>query len=143
MHTTSEIAAAHTSKPTHCSFTPNSPTVVDRMNAPRVLAPKPAARKPGTQCFQASSSIAMTRPATALNMKAGPIMSMSLKPSSHSLRCTYADTSAATAVTIRVTMSVSLRRSGAARATAQGPYPSSRNTGADGSPRDPTGRPPC
>ena len=94
------------------------------MNAPRVLAPKPAARNPGAQCRHASSSTAMTRPATALNRNAGPMMSTSLITSSHSLRWTYADTSAATAVTIRVPITVSVRRSGATpRHTAQGASP--------------------
>src|SRR4051812_24337635 len=71
------------------------------MNAVSVETPNPRVRNPGIQCCQVSSRIAMTTPATALSMKAGPTTVWSLNPSKNSLRCTYAETSTATAAMTR------------------------------------------
>ena len=80
--------------------------------APSVEAPNPTARNSGIQCRQARSSPAITTPATAFSMKAGPMTSMSRYPSNHNHRWTAAETSTPTAASIRIPMTISLSPDG-------------------------------
>jgi hypothetical protein len=73
--TISDTAAVHTGPPVQCSCTPKSPTVDAMTKAPSVEAPNPIASSGGAQCRHSSSSSAITTPATAFSMNAGPTTS--------------------------------------------------------------------